>query len=251
MPTYSYAGYCAACGSNVTTAGMEPPAVCPLDVHHALDPASVVRLARVIDESAVTTVRVQEEYMPTQGNFRTQAFRLEIAATAAPQTFDFNVPFDVCVTSIKFSSAEAHRGDCVDSYIVVAPPIGYLTQGADAGATTLHVSNTVLNAADPGYVLLLAGAGGQELGEVRGMDKLGGTVDVEHALAAPAPAYTPLQMMIHPVKDYWIEEPTQHTLGSSLSGGSSKPAATTFFRVVYRNGTGLAKRLVFCLEFTY
>ena len=224
------------------------PTKCPDDTSHTIVSSSI----RIVDKRENNKVVVQEEEVPTGGNFRIESVTFDIPAGqthAENKSWNYNVS----VLDVFYVSTSDHVGDNIE--IIVAPDttIGVITANVDIGDTVINVSQTVIDYTMVGYnINLNDGVNNDNLGPVTSIDKDNLTITctnpTTNAFSAVSPTY--VVQNIYMLRDFEIGPPFHIPIGDGKIGGSSIPAGTVV-RVNYTNNGIVTKRFVPYIEYLY
>ena len=226
----------------------ETPDKCPTNTAHTINTGTIAS----IDKREPNLMEIKEESVSTGGHFQciTKTINTDASSTS---TSNYTWPHPISVLAVYLVTTSVHEGDVVDLTVAPDTTIGVLTADASIGATTLTVSQTVIDNTAVGFWLKLNdGVNQDDLGRVLSVDVVAKTITVENALthnfATATPSY--LIQTVYMMKDYEIGPPWEYVVGESKIGGSYVPANTNI-RVVYTNNGLVSKKLVAKIEFLY
>ena len=228
------------------------PTTCPTNSSHLVDlPATTVH---VISDQQVT---IREEYIPTNGKWRTESFWIH--GDTGPSESVLNIMWDNPISALKmYLGVEEHnRFDEVD--LLVMPPnsgggtgvIGNLTATAPTGATGLHVSSTVTNnvmTAD--YISLVLGGEETCMGNILSIDKVNNIIYMKKPAPKSFPFTSPtlVKLRKYIAREYALGPPGFYPLGDSKIGGTYIPAGAVA-QVIYRNKGTVPKNFYNSIEY--
>lgn len=196
---------------------------------------------------------IMEENTKTGGHYAAESLVCSIPATTGWHEFDFSWPVPISILSAEWINDSAFSGD--EAQMIVAPDtiIGTITVDVSASASTIDVSQTVIDNTAVGYwVLLDDGTNADDCGRVTSVDEDNLKITVEipttNSFLASTPTY--VKQTIKMVPSLKLSSSGRHQLGESKIGGSHLPANTTV-RVRYNNSDGLAKEFKVIIEYLY
>jgi hypothetical protein len=102
--------------------GEPVPTKCPTNTNHEIDPNQTT-IVEVIEQSVV---RIQEEDIPTGGNFGTRSIKVIAKKGQTTETW-ISWPIPISGLEIIFTSEEKHRGDCFSIGIGKNTIVGAIT----------------------------------------------------------------------------------------------------------------------------
>lgn len=214
-------------------------------------------LTTIIDEISTAQIKIKEENIPTGGNYQasTAAFENMTGATGASFVVDKSWPHPISALNISVEVSQDNFGDMME--VVVGPDtiIGVLTASADAGATGLNVSQTVIDNTSIGYYLeLVEGVTTHNCGRVIAIDHVNNVIQPEIppevSFSAASPTY--VRQSVFVVKDFKCGMPQKYDIGATKIGGSYVPA-NTIVRGIYtlNNPTESPKNFIAMIEYLY
>lgn len=199
---------------------------------------------------SVVEVRLQQEYIKTQGNYKVEGITISAPAnTTTTSTFSWKYPTSVMATKV-FVPPDNH-GDVMHGKIVLPIPIGTTTAPASPGDHSVQVSPSVLEYINIGYTLKVSdGVNTDVLNEVCNIDAANNVVHVctpfTHSFAAGSYVY--FERMV--VKNLVLCSGMHMTLGDATSGGIPLPANIPI-TVVYENRHNSDVSFTFYIEHLY
>ena len=244
-----YRVFCETEHANVYGWGDTTPVVCPNNNTHTINTASIA----IVDSINSSAVTISQDKGQTGGNFRCETVKIVIKPNTI-ENFDFSWPFDMSVSALHFTTNSQHIGDSITTYIAPNTIVGYITQDANVGDTVIHVSPTVLQYINIGYLMsLFNGVQVSNLGYVLGKDEVNGTITTESPntiqFAAASPTY--VTQVISNIHEFEIGDPNKYDIGQSLLEGGLIPANTTV-RLSYNNKSLTdVKSFIFYFEYFY
>jgi hypothetical protein len=249
---YNLIVYCKDASNTIHTHNIwqEQPGVasCPSEIsdHTVIE-------SEVANKVSSTSQTIIDDTSGTNGTYRARGFMYPVAA--GPDT-DYNVigefvaPYNMRLASMTITPSTENIGD---SFTFVAnrnTPIGGITSGVSSGKV-LSVTDSVLVHIKVGFeVLLLTGSTLQSLGECLEIDITNKTITVENNVGSAFPPGSLVLLAVKRLETIPIvsEHPLTYgadTIGSSLA---SKGSIGT---MLYKNSTGVTKKLAFYVQFLY
>lgn len=226
------------------------PTTCPVNTEHTINTSTIA----VIKEISENIQKIQEEEVPTGGNFRSECHDLFGATGPGVSTNkDFIWPFPITVLEIKINVEEHHRGDMVGLEVGPDTVIGAITSPITAGATSITVSPTVLQFLMLGYFLSLTdGVNVDRCGRVININKTTATVTFEtpttNSFSHASPTY--VRQTVSVLDNFTLGPPWMLSIGDSKIGGAHIPANTTV-RTIITNNSNYSKVLNAQIEYLY
>ena len=187
----------------------------------------------------------------TGGHYQSSSIAIDVPASTGLFSQDFSFPIPISLLSASIVPTPDMQGDVASFYVSPDTEIGVLVQDATVGSGSFVVSQSVIDNIALGYeVSLYDGLKEEELGRVINIST--NTIMTEFKTQSSFSASTPtkVRMSIEFVRYFEIFGDKRLDFGSTKIGGSYIPA-NAILRLKYNNKNGIAKRLVFMLEYLY
>ncbi len=228
-----------------------PLASCPNDPAHIVDPAS----SRIIDSRAQASsshVLKETADAPTGGHFKAESL-IFAAGPNGSVTVNKSWPIPISIHSLRVGVQPGMIGDSFSASFGNDALVGTLAADVAIGDSVIAVSPSVMQAAAPGYFLVLVVASvPTDLGRIVSKDPVASTLTLEtpspSAFSAAAPTSVEIDARALDSIEFGVEG--LFTLGDDRSNVISVPAGTPM-RCVYTNSTAAAKRLVAYVHYSY
>lgn len=222
----------------------DTPTNCPHDINHIVDLNSI----SIIDTVSNNSVNIIQSSGDTGNNYRVEGKKLTIPPLSTLD-FDFSWPYNISVLTVNWSSNECHRGDVVNGYVSSNTTVGALTENITSGDTIIHVSSTVLNHLNRGFLVTVTdNVHSMDMGECISIDKSAATIECQFPASVTMIAGSFIQMTINNIKNIPLWEPETVNLAVKNVGSSFLPAKTKV-RLQYSNNANVEK--VFCIRYEY
>jgi hypothetical protein len=212
----------------------------------------------VDDVVATILVNVVEETGNafTGGSFQTGSFPIDIDEEAGKWNQQDHVfPFNIAIISCDLLIAEEHVGNILEVCVAPHTVIGNITANAEAGATEIFVSPSVLDNIWVGYFVSITENPNDdnlrsELGRV--LEKKANSIIVETPVPRDYSFSTPtyVEMTVKIFHNWEFPCAGRIDVGDSKIGASNIPA-NTIIRVRYLNKNGGAKRFILPVDYLY
>lgn len=235
----------------IETWSTKVPTSCPNNYRHTLDLTKTVKLEVKI-EGGVQLVKMLEENIPTNGNYRYETFKFSIPSNTSSNC-DITFPYPVNVLGVSTVTGETNRGDVINALIIPKEPsLGSLLSNLNIGDSNLSGCTSTINYMNPGYILTLSDGNNTEcLGEVLKVNPYTNTLTTQYAASNAYSSNATVQRNIYYVKNLHITEPREYSVGSKKIGASYVPEGYTI-RTVYKNNSQTdAKDVVIHFEYLY
>ncbi len=246
---HKYRTFCLTENTLVYSWGETPPITCPNNDTHTIDTNSI----SIVDSVSSKKINISQDNGLTGGNFRAETIKAVIKPNTT-EIFDFSWPFDMSVHTVHFVTNAQHIGDKFSCIIAPNTIIGVITNNVNVGDTTFHVSPTVLQYANMGYIIsLFDGANKSIVGYVISKDLVNSTITCHdpstNVFSASSPTYVMLE--IRNIYEFEIGDPNKYDIGQSLIQSGLIPA-NTIVRLEYKNNSKTdAKSFIFYFEYFY
>ena len=196
---------------------------------------------------------VQEEQIPTGGNYRAISKSIDVGANETK--IDDNVwpYFDISALAIEFMTDAENQGDNLEMIVGPDTVIGVITSNVDISDNVINVNQTVIDNISVGFrVNLFDGVNTEELGCVTGVDKDNKTIttEISSTTAFVASPTTFVRINAYVIEDYTIGKPGRWVIGDSKIGGRHVKKGTVV-RIIYHNNEAVAKNFTAQLEYLY
>lgn len=254
---YKYQIYCITEGKFVQGYGEQSPTTCYHDTTHTINPNSV----QVLDLIGPNTV-ISVDASPADGNFQISNIEFEIPPNPTGNTQiiykTITYPFDLYLWQMSITPPFVCVGDILSLIIGKDTPIGYLTQPALAGQTTLSVSSTVITYVYRGYQLGITldptaqPIVYEDLDMITHIDKTNSTITVQKPLSVSYPAGAVLLLSLYPLKEVVLDTYQRFVLGAKGTKAKLIPANTPI-TIKYTDNTVNAEplKLYFLIEYYF
>jgi hypothetical protein len=236
-----------------TTWSTRTPVCCPNDYRHTIDTSQTVKLANKIED--VITVKIQEETVPTNGNYRHESFKFHVGSNGESY-HDISFKYPISALGVSALTTETQRGDLINAFVIPkSATVGVVTQPINVGDSNFIVSNSVLNYLNPGYICILTNGSNisENLGEVVKANFDTNMITTQYATSNSYSASNlPLvQANVHYIKNLYITEPREYSVGNRKIGASFLQAGS-IIRMAYSNASpNTEKEVVIHLEYLY
>ena len=222
-----------------------PPTECFNNGAHTVNPDSVQDIEVISNETI--KVKIQEEYVPTGGNFRCEGKKFTIAAnTTTSQTVSW--PYNISVLQSFFTSTTEQEGNVLDVLTGPATVVGTLTSSIASGVTVLPVSLTVIQNMNIGYEVLV---GSDLLGEVISIDENALTLTIGTATGSAYSSGAVVKMQLTNIKNFEITgDCSRVVIGASKTGGKHLPANLPV-KLTYQNNSNAEVVFRYQIEYLY
>lgn len=241
-----YRYFCNTENTNVYNWDNTTPTVCPNDnTHHVnLDSLTIIN---TIHSNSVT---IKQTSGDIHGNYRIESKVLSIPANQTSSTI-ISWPFDVAIMTVNWTSSNIHRGDIINGYVAENTIIGAIIQPINLGDTKIHVSPTVLQYINKGYIVTITD-GHQiiNMEQCISIDESNNTISCENPSSMSLNAGSYVRMTINNIRNIHIGEPESVRLATKHLGSSSIPTGTKL-NFQYQNNGNVAKTFVFSYEYLY
>ena len=214
---YKYRIYCITEAQNVYEWNTETPTTCPNNTAHTINPNSI----SIVGQLSTNLVKIQQETVPTGGNFRAETFKITAATGPGMTATQISWPINVSLLQASFTTDSTNQGDNVTVEIPSNLAIGTITQNVNAGDKVINVSASVIQNIMLGYCLILSdGTNTNDLGRISAIDTVNNTVTVQLASANNFAVATPtvVGLTIRPVSNFEFGPPQTYNLGQSSLG---------------------------------
>lgn len=228
------------------------PVCCPNNYRHTIDITKTIKGdTRYIN---IPIVKIQEEDIPTNGNYRFESFKYAI--TSCNLSYDISFKYPISILGVSTITNETHRGDMLN---VIAFPsnniIGAITSPISIGDSNINVSDSVLTYMNKGFMFSLNSNNIIEnLGEVIDIDIANKQIITEYCASnnySPlTPTYIGLKLKL--IKNMHITEPNFYEIGGRKIGAKHLEA-NTIIKMMYSNSSlsNLNKELIMNMEYLY
>ena len=228
----------------------DEPTVCPVNNTHTVDLNSI----SIENEVNTNEIKIQEESVPTGGNFMAEC-RTIICATGPGSVTEYEVirPFPINALNITLVTTDENEGDECDLCVAPNTVIGVITANGATGATGINVNSTVIDNAMVGYYLNLTnGVDLHDCGRIIAINKEASSISWENALpysfSAASPTYVRVTVFV--VSNYTIGPANNYDIGANKIGGSYVPANTRILAKI-TNNSPYEKKLTAQFEYLY
>lgn len=226
----------------------DKPTTCPINNGHTIDNTKTT----IVDQNVPNVLKIQEEDVPTGGNYRCTTVPINASAGVdVVTTVNHSWKIPVSIFSISFVTKDEHEGDKFD--IVVAPEtiVGLLTDNIAIGVDVIPVDATVMANVCVGYTLIIDNTiNVDNLGEIIEIDTVNNTVTTENTTSFAFLTGSVIKTHTRIVKDYTIGPSWEYIIGESKIGGSYI-SSNRVIQLNYTNKTNVAKNLYIQIEYTY
>lgn len=234
---------------NVWRRDDEPvPTKCPDDTSHTINTSTL----RITDKVSKEVVKIQEETVPTGGNFKCRSESIDILPNET-KIVDRTFPFNISALAIEFNSDADNQGDNLELIVGPNTIIGAITSPVNIGDNVINVNSTVVENLNVGFKInLFNGSITENLGFVIAIDKDNLTITTQNTSTQSFSHLTPtyIRMSVYVIEDYVIGKSGRWEIGGNKIGGSFVPA-NVIIRIVYYNNSGVSKNFTAQLEYLY
>lgn len=222
------------------------PDKCPTNTSHTIDSSGHA----IVDTRAPNETVIKEEYTPTGGNFKAETRIVNTTANSTSSS-NFSWPFPISVLTMRTVTSDAHKGDVMN--ITVAPDtiVGVITEAASTSASTLTVSNTVIENIYKGYKVKISdGINTDDLGYVISVDKVNKQISIQTATTNVFAIGSAILMSVSHVENFTFGYGGKYVIGASKIGGAHVPA-NTIINVKYQRNDSTDIDVTIQVEFLY
>lgn len=247
---FQYRVYCIEENTFVTLWSIEEPTICPNEhADRTIDPSQTV----IIDNVATNTVITKE---PTTGQFQ-HTTRTIVVPSGYPgdvSVHNYTWPMDLEIWKTELFATSENIGDEITLTVAPNTIVGQLTSTGNIGDTVLNVTSTAVT-----NDLIVRGVEveldntfyTEDLGRVVAYDATANTITVENAITMPFVAGSMVKLNLRMVKDAVLHRVERvHRIGEKGFKAKTLPA-NTIVEAKYKNNDGLAKSIVFVVEYYY
>lgn len=248
---YQYRLYCIEEATFVYTWSSTTPLSCPNDhTDRTIDTNQTVIVGKMSENRVIAS-------QDTLKNFQHMCVPMNIPSMTPGTVYtqDFSWPMDIQIWKTEFYSTADHIGDTLNMIVAPNTVVGALTQAADIGATTIHVSPTAVTnqlISKGVYMNIINGLGQcNDGGRVIAYDTTANTITFETPLTT---AYNPgayVRLNVKVINNVLLHRTNSvYRIGEKGLRGRAIPA-NTVIRGTYTNVSGAAKQLVLVIEIYY
>jgi hypothetical protein len=201
----------------------------------------------LLEETSKQVVSIQQEAVPTGGNYKTEMY--SFVATAGTTTiYPVSWPFPVTASSVHLFSEEDEKGNVFN--VVVSPEtvVGVILQNLPIGSTSTTVNSTVIAVAKIGYEVII---NSEFLGRIISIDSDNFTIIFENATQVEHNLNSPFKLQHRIISNYlvgYLKNP--HSIGvDNLTGKYLK--ANTITNCIYTNNTVSSKTCRFIIDYLF
>lgn len=251
---YNYKIYCITEEEYVSGWGKVEPTACYNNPAHSVNPYSV-QLIEVVNN---TEVVIKEDNVQISRNFKviTIEFSNVMPNTSQSQYYTFDIV--TSMYSFKFATDDTNKGDTLSISANNDTPLGLITANVTAGDTTIHAPAALFVYGKVGYyVMITDGTNTDQLGYIKSIDPVAGTIVVKTAATHNfSSTNTLLKMTLYTLKDLKIGPPQMYNFANDIIGGTAVPVNTTV-KFTYTNNASeevledIPKSLVIYLDILY
>ena len=208
----------------------------------------------VLQSVAPNQQMIIDDITHTGGRYRAMGVPFEVPGGNTgvfAEVGSYSKKYDVRVHSVTIYAGEENIGDFLHFYVRPPTPIGYLTTTGTSGTTGITASATVIANVQVGYGIILgAGTGSQDVGEILAIDSNTSTLTLENPLNYDFNPYTPVSIYIKRLENIALRTTGRMTFGENTAGSALVPAGIQGV-LIYKNMTGLPKTLFFAADVLY
>jgi hypothetical protein len=251
MTIYKYRIWCVTDSKYEYVWAESPPTTCPTNTAHSVDTGKIA----VVDKREEDLVTIREENIATGGHYQASFNRLVVPSgvPGSLTTLDISFPHPISLLAAEWTNKDDIEGDEIEFQIAPETIVGAIASGVASGVNVIPVQQSVIDNVDVGYrIELLSASGYCNLGRLIDQNNSDNTITTEYSTVQ---AFSPLwptyvRMHVEMVIRGYLAGNGRIQLGEAKIGGSYIPAGT-ILRARYWNNNGLAKQLVFVLEYLY
>ena len=241
-----YRLFCDTESAYVYTWQQSTPVCCPNNNTHLIDTNSI----SVINSVNTNSVNVIQSSSEIPGNYRVENISLSIPPNTTI-TKDISWPYPIGVLTVNWDSYDIHTGDIINSYVAPNTTIGGVTQPINSGDNQIHVSSTVFEYINLGYLVSInSGSQTINMGECCGIDIANGTILCTQAASQPMAPGTYVQMTIWNIRNIYLPGTQSIRLANKHLNSSFLPTNIKV-RCVYQNNSDVAKLFTIFYELLY
>lgn len=222
------------------------PVCCPNDITHHIDNNSV----SVIDSVDSNTTTINQKSGDIEGNYRVESKVIYIPANQTSSVV-LSWPFNISIMTLNWTSSQIHKGDIINGFVAENTIIGKITKQTNIGDTVLHVSPSVFEHINKGYLVSVTdGQQSINMEQCISMDKAAGIITCENSVTTSLNAGSYLQITVNNIRNFHILEPESVRLANKHLS-SSPISAGTKVKFQYQNNGSIPKTFVFQYEYLY
>lgn len=222
------------------------PTVCSNDITHHIDNSSFT----IVDTIDNSTIVINQKSGDVQGNYRVESKVMYIPANQTTSQI-LLWPFNISIMTVNWTTSEIHRGDIINGYVAENTTIGYITKRINIGDTLLHVSQSVFNYINKGYLINISdGTQSINMEQCIAIDKAAGTITCENPSGMILNENSHFQITVNNMRNIHIAEPESIRLANKHLGSTCIISGTKL-RFQYQNNSNKPKTFVFQYEYLY
>ena len=222
------------------------PVSCSNDITHHIDNTSFT----IVDTVQSNNITIKQFSNDIHGSYRIESKTMFIPAN---QTFSTYVswPFNVSILTVNYTTNNIHKGDIINGYIGENTIIGKITQPINIGDFKIHVSDSVLDYINKGYLVNITdGVHVVNMEQCISIDKANNILLCEYPVNMSLNAESFVRITVHNMKNIHISEPESVRIANKHLGSSSIIAGTKV-KMEYQNNGNVAKSFTFSFEYLY
>lgn len=200
----------------------------------------------VVETTHETVVRIDQETIPTGGNFTSEGYCMDILANQT-NTLAVSWPFPITTSAVHVQSMVENDGDTLDAIVNPQTNVGTITSGYGVGVTTLDVDVSVIGAIQLGFEVYI---NSESLGRCISIDTVNLNITVEKATTVTHAVDSPVYIELKIIRNFQLGTNSGNDLGTSNMGGQYLQAGT-ITHVIYTNTSNDVKKFRFLVEYLF
>jgi hypothetical protein len=201
---------------------------------------------QIVDSTQILTVKIEQESVPTGGNYSCQGFIMEIPPNST-NTEVVAWPFPITTSVVNIQETEANLGDTIDAIVNPRTLVGGTTSSTTVGSKTCTVNSTVIKHAQIGYDCHI---NAEHLGRITKIDPVNYTISFEKATTVEHQMGEHFFIELRIIRDYNLGSGARNALGSGNIGGKYLPFGSVT-HVIYTNNSNITKKFMFNIEYLF
>lgn len=225
----------------------EEPTVCFNNTTHEVNPDSCC----IINNVSQDTVKITQEKIATQGNFRNETFCFTVAPSTTQQnTIQF--PYTINLLAVMVIVGSANLGDSFSARVDTGIP-GTLSANVASGVNIIPVDSTIIEYFNIGFNAVLTRLSDntiQDLGEVTAIDTNANTITTINSTTQTFSSGDKVSINIIGIKNMQFINTGTLSVGRSVLGSTYIPTFATIY-ANYTNNSASSKLFAFTIEYLY
>ncbi len=235
---YKYKIYCTTEAKYVEGWGSIEPTTCYNNTAHSVNLNSVQQLETVKNSQ----VKVIEDSANIARNVKIVTIDFVDVPAGGTQTKTYTFDIVTSMYSYKFATDDTNKGDEITIAVNPNTVLGLITANVSAGNTFIYAPAAMFLYGWPGFnVYLSNGTNLDDLGEIRSINRVAGTITVQTAAVHNFSSTNTVMMMTYfNMKNLKIGPPQMYAFGEDVIGGAAVPVGTVV-HFTYKNNYTIAE----------